>query len=334
MKKIIVLAVLLVAVCALGVIFLSSYQNNRPEQEQKERLSSAITCSIELPDEISFAGETVSLDRYDLRERYDREINSFTYFHSTTLLLIKRANRYFPIIEPILKKNGIPDDFKYLAVIESSLNPRAYSPAKASGLWQFMTETGKRYGLEVSSEVDERYSVEKSTEAACKYLKAAYSRYKNWTNAALSYNAGMGRINDELEKQQSENGLDLWLVEETSRYYFRMVAAKDIFESPFRYGFLLREHQLYKPMEFKKVEVNNNIDDLAAFAKEQGITYAQLKEFNSWLRDRKLTLTSSAKKGTSPAPKSYTILIPTQESLYYKKGEKIKVHNPNWIVEE
>jgi hypothetical protein len=336
MKKELLYVAPVLVICTLGIIFLSGHENENPVQDKITRPSPAITCSVELPDEISFAGETLSLERYDLHERYDREINSFVYFHSTTLLLIKRANRFFPIIEPILKKNGIPDDFKYLAVIESSLNPRAYSPAKAAGLWQFMPETGKRYGLEISDEVDERYSVEKSTEAACKYLKSAYSRYKNWTSAAISYNAGEGRIDDELYKQSGENGLDLWLVEESSRYYFRMVAAKYIFESPIRYGFLLYEHQLYKPMEFKRVEVQENINDLAAFAKEQGITYAQLKDFNSWLRNRKLTVTAKNMKNQKPAQpsKSYTLLIPTKNSLYYKKGEKIKVHNRNWIVEK
>ncbi|MDR1809792.1 MAG: lytic transglycosylase domain-containing protein, partial [Prevotella sp.] len=269
MKKFLIYAAPILAICTTGIIFLSGSQNENPPRAQSQRLSSAITCSIELPDEISFAGETTSLERYDLHERYDRELNSFVYFHSTTLLLIKRANRYFPVIEPILKKYGIPDDFKYLAVIESSLNPRAYSPAKAAGLWQFMPDTGKRYGLEISDEVDERYSIEKSTEAACKYLKSAYARYRSWTSAAISYNAGVGRIDGELDKQSGENGLDLWLVEESSRYYFRMVAAKNIFESPIKYGFLLYEHQLYKPIEFNTVEVSENIDDLAAFAKSQ-----------------------------------------------------------------
>ncbi|MFR9166255.1 MAG: transglycosylase SLT domain-containing protein [Dysgonomonas sp.] len=286
-----------------------------------------MTRSIEIPDEVEFAGERIKLDRYDLRERYDREINSFAYFHSTTMLLIKRANRYFPIIEPILKKNGVPDDFKYLAVIESSLNPRAYSPAKAAGMWQILASTGKMYGLEVANEVDERYSVEKSTEAACKYLLSAYSKYGDWRSAALSYNAGMGRISGETEKQQTEDSLDLWVVDETSRYYFRMVAIKNIFENPYKYGFILTADQLYKPIKFKEVTVSETIDDLAAFAIANGVTYAQLKDFNSWLRDRKLTI--NPKK-----PTTYTIMIPDKESLYYKKGEKPKVHDKRWIVEE
>lgn len=302
--------------------------NKKVKNEEKISAQSqvlSLTTAVTIPEEVSFAGETTKLDRYDLFERYDREINSFTYFHSSTLMLIKKANRYFPIIEPILAKNNVPDDFKYLAVIESMLNPRAISPAKAAGLWQFMPATGKQYGLEVSTEVDERFSVEKSTEAACKYLKSAYNTYGSWSSVALSYNAGSGRISGELDKQYAEDSLDLWLVDETSRYYFRMVAIKAIFEQPSTYGFILTEDQLYKPIEFKEVTVSDTIADLAQFAKDNGITYAQLKDFNSWLRDRKLTINPRK-------PQTYTILIPTQESLYYKKGESIKVHNPNWIV--
>lgn len=279
------------------------------------------TKSVEIPEEVLFAGERLNLDRYDMHERFDREINGFTYFHSTTLLLIKRANRYFPIIEPILKKNGIPDDFKYLAVIESSLDPRAVSSAKAAGLWQFLASTGKEYGLTVTPEVDERFHVEKATEAACRYLKSAYAKYGNWASVALSYNGGQGRITGELNKQQAEEGLDLWLVEETARYYFRMVAIKQIFEHPYEYGFVLSADQLYKPIQFHNIEVDSTITDLATFATNNGVTYAQLKDFNSWLRDRKLTITGN---------KTYTIQIPTQESLYYSKG-KNKVHNKAWV---
>lgn len=279
------------------------------------------TKSVEIPKFVHFADEKVDLDRYDMHERFDREINSFTYFHSTTLLLIKRANRYFPIIEPILKKNGIPDDFKYLAVIESSLDPRAVSSARAAGLWQFLASTGKEFGLTVTPEVDERYHVEKATEAACKYLKSAYAKYQNWASVALSYNGGQGRISGELNKQQADEGLDLWLVEETARYYFRMVAIKQIFEHPYRYGFVLSANQLYKPIKFKDVTVSSTITDLATFATDNGVTYAQLKDFNSWLRDRKLTIVGS---------KTYTIQIPTQESLYYSK-EGVKVHNKAWV---
>ncbi|MDD2476992.1 MAG: lytic transglycosylase domain-containing protein, partial [Dysgonamonadaceae bacterium] len=244
--------------------------------------------------------------------------------HSTTLLLIKRANRIFPIIEPILKQYGIPNDIKYLAVIESSLDPRAVSPARAAGLWQFMPTTATESGLEVSAEVDERYSIEKSTVAACNYLKGAYNKYGSWSAAALSYNGGQGRITSELRNQQTTESLDLWLVEETTRYFYRMLAIKLVFENPPQYGFIIRPHQLHKPIDFKDVTVSTSIPNLVSFAKQNGLTYAQLKDFNSWLRSTKLNVRAS---------KSYTFKIPTRESLYYKKNEGFKVHDMRWVTE-
>lgn len=322
MKKILLIMVPIVALCAIGFFCLSNETEKTVSRKAPFVLS--MTKSVEIPKEVTFAGEKLDLDRYDMHERYDRELNSFTYFHSTTLMLIKRANRFFPIIEPILKENNIPDDFKYLAVIESNLDPRAYSPAKAVGLWQFMPATGKQFGLEVGAEVDERYHVEKATYAACKYLHQAHRKYGSWASVALSYNGGQGRISGELNKQQAEEGLDLWLVEETARYYFRMAAIKQIFENPSKYGFVLSADQLYKPMTYKDVKVSSTITDLASFAVENNVTYAQLKDANSWLRDRKLTIL---------AGKSYTLQIPTQESLYYSK-EAPKVHNKAWVTLE
>ncbi len=311
---------LLLSFIALIVFFSSNLSLEKSQDSAPQVLS--MTASVDVPDEMMFANEKVVFERYDIRERMDRELNSFTYFHSTTLLLFKRANRIFPIIEPILKRQGLPDDIKYLAVIESSLHPRAQSPANAAGLWQFISSTGKTYGLEINNEVDERYHIEKSTEAACKYLKSARNKYGSWSAAAMSYNGGMGRITSELANQKTNDALDLWLVEETSRYYFRMLAIKLIFENPAKYGFIIEPNQLYKPIEFNEVTVSTSIDDLADFAKQNGVTYAQLKDFNSWLRDRKLVNKSG---------KTYTILIPKKESLYYKKGEKVVVHNPKWI---
>ncbi|MFV0469261.1 MAG: transglycosylase SLT domain-containing protein [Dysgonomonas sp.] len=323
MKKSIIYGSCVIAfVCLTGIVLLSNYNSVENTEKDNPHIAS-MTVSVDVPDEVTFAGETIKLDRYDMHERYDREINSFAYLHSTTLLQIKRANRYFPIIEPILKANNIPDDFKYLAVIESMLDPRAQSSVKAVGLWQFMPATATQFGLEVSGQVDERFSVELSTIAACKYLRQAYEKYGNWGSVAISYNAGMGRISNEIEQQQAEASTDLWLSEETSRYYFRMLAIKSIFEDPRKYGFIIKADQLYKPTEFKKVEVTESISDLATFAKDNGITYAQLKDFNSWLRDRSLTI--NPKK-----PRQYTILIPSEESLYYNKG-KIKVHDKNWV---
>ncbi|HMM18215.1 MAG TPA: lytic transglycosylase domain-containing protein [Petrimonas sp.] len=320
-RNIIYIFLAIVAVSIITVMTLSNNDSEKVELERPQVLS--MTASVDVPGEMMFAGEKIAFDRYDLYERMDRELNSFTYFHSTTLLLFKRANRLFPVIEPILKKEGVPDDIKYLAVIESSLDPRAVSPARATGLWQFMSGTAQQFGLEVSSEVDERYHIEKSTVAACRYLKDAYRKLGSWSAAALSYNGGQARITSEFTKQQTDKALDLWLVEETTRYYFRMLAIKTLFENPAQYGFVLRSDQLYKPMEFKEVSVSSAIPSLVLFANDNGITYAQLKDFNSWLRDTKLTNKSG---------KNYTFLIPTRESLYYKKGEKIKIHDERWIA--
>lgn len=320
-KNILFISFAILIVCGIVLMSLSNNDTEKVEQQRPQVLS--MTASVDIPNEMTFAGEKIVFDRYDFRERMDRELNSFTYFHSTTLLLFKRANRIFPIIEPILKQQGVPDDIKYIAVIESSLDHRAISPARAVGLWQFMSSTAPGFGLEVSSEVDERYHIEKSTAAACRYLKDAYRKYGSWSAAALSYNGGQGRITNELRNQQTNNALDLWLVEETTRYYYRMLAIKTIFENPSQYGFVLRGDQLHKPMDFKEVRVSSSIPSLVAFAKQHGITYAQLKDFNSWLRDTKLTNRSG---------KTYTILIPTKENLYYRKGEKYKVHDERWIA--
>lgn len=321
-KSYLLIPILLLIGIGLLALFLTAGNGIEKTESEKPSVLS-MTSSVDVPDEITFADERTVFDRYDRRERMDRELNSFTYFHSTTLLLFKRANRIFPIIEPILKREGLPDDLKYLAVIESSLDHRISSPARAIGLWQFMESTGKQFGLEITSEVDERYHIEKSTVAACRYLKDAYRKYNSWSAAALSYNGGQGRITNELRNQQTGDALDLWLVDETTRYYYRMLAIKLIFENPSQYGFVLKPHQLYKPMDFKEVRVSSSIPSLTDFAKQQGITYAQLKDFNSWLRSTKLENKSG---------KTYTILIPTKESLYYKKGES-KVHNQRWTTE-
>lgn len=278
--------------------------------------------SVEVPQSVVFCDQVIDLTPYDRHERFDREINSFSYLHATTMLLFKRANRYFPIIEPILKANGIPDDFKYLAVIESHLDAKALSPAKAAGMWQFIPSAAKEKGLRIVDGVDERYHIEKSTEAACKYLKAAYAKYGDWPSVAASYNGGMGRISGELNKQDADTALDLWLVEETSRYPYRIMAIKSIFENPYKYGFVLKKDQLYKPVNFKTVIVDKDIPDLAVFAKEHGITYSQLKQFNLWLRDRKLITNGY----------SYEIQIPDVKELSYATPNKY-AHNKNWVVD-
>ncbi|MDH6535289.1 lytic transglycosylase domain-containing protein [Parabacteroides sp. 52] len=310
----------------VGVVFCVSIflllGSRDTEQVREERpVVSAMTVTPEVPTTVVFCGKTIDLTRYNMHEGLDRELSSFTYFHSTTLLLFKRANRYFPLIEPILKEYGIPDDFKYLAVIESHLDPRVSSPARAVGTWQFLEATGKQYGLTITPTVDERCDVYKSTVAACKYLKDAYAKYKDWAVVASSYNAGMGRISGELEKQHVDHSLDLWLVEETTRYVYRIIAIKQIFEHPYKYGFVLRARDLYKPVDCKEVTVSRDIMDLADYAQKQGVTYADLKRFNPWLRDRKL----------QTAGKSYKLLIPQEEDMYYKTPNT-KVHNPAWVV--
>lgn len=274
-----------------------------------------------VPESVTFAGKKISLDDIDMWERLDRELSAMSYTHGNTMLAIKRANRYFPVIAPILKQQGIPADMIYLAAIESTLNPRALSPAKAAGMWQFMPATGKEYGLEVGTEVDERYDVEKSTRAVCRYLKDAYAKYGNWESVAASYNGGMVRITKELAAQHVSSAYDLWLAEETMRYMFRLLAMKMIMESPRQYGFTLSASQLYQPLEYTSVKVSGPVDDWAQWAIDHGTDYMTLREHNPWIR---------AKALTNKAGKTYTVRIPTPDSLSRSK-QKTKVYNPAWI---
>lgn len=255
-----------------------------------------------LPKAMDFASEKAPLNIADVSERLDRELIINANLHSTTTLILKRANRVFPIIEPILKKNGIPDDFKYLAVIESGL-VNVVSPAGARGVWQFMPQTAKEYGMEVNEIVDERYHLEKSTQAACDYLKAAKNKFGNWTLAAASYNGGMAGISKQIERQGVSDYYDLLLTEETSRYVFRILALKEIMKNPEKYGFALPNEQLYFPIETKQISVDSTVTNLATFAKKQGVNYKVLKIHNPWLRDTKLE---------NKTKKVYTIDIPTE----------------------
>jgi membrane-bound lytic murein transglycosylase D len=278
--------------------------------------------SFPIPNKVEFAGQTILLERYDMRERFDREQIIIAYNHSTSFMHIKRANRYFPIIEPILKQNGIPDDFKYLAVIESSLDPRAISGAGAAGFWQFMPKTAEQFGLEVNDEIDERYHIEKSTEAACKYFKSAFKKYNNWTTVAASYNAGMGRISEEQSKQQVDESFDMLLNSETSRYVFRILAMKQFLENPKAFGYTLNFDDFYQTISTKPELVKTPVEDWTTWAAQFGISYYQLKDFNIWLRDRKLTNKNN---------KEYTVQIPDKASLTFKNGN-IKIHNPQWVT--
>lgn len=274
-----------------------------------------------VPNTLTFAGEKINLDEVDMFERLDRELTSMVYTHGNTLLTIKRANRYFPEIINLLKRQGVHEDFVYMACIESYLNPIARSGAGAAGIWQFMPTTAKQYGLEVNDEVDERYNLEKETIAACNYIKSAYSRYGNWESVAQSYNGGTARITQELDAQQVSSGFDLWLTDETRRYPFRMMAMKLIMANPKKYGFQLTPDQLYQPHQYTEVCVTGPVADWPAWALEHGIDYATLREYNPWIRAKKLTNRSG---------KTYTVRIPKPDALSRSKQHK-STYNPNWI---
>ena len=307
------------AACLTACISMGSDDVRRVAE--RDPVVASLTVSPEIPETVPFCGQLVDITRYDRREAFDRELSSFTYFHSTTMLLIKRANRYFPVIEPILKANGIPDDFKYLAVIESSLDPRVTSPARAVGMWQLLEGTARDFGLVITPTVDERCHVAKATEAACRYLKQAYAKYGDWATVMASYNAGMNRISKELEHQMADSSFDLYLNEETSRYVFRILAMKVVMEHPFKYGFHLTAEQLYQPIECKEVEVSGPVDDWSKWAKSYGITYAQLREVNPWIR---------AKSLTNKLKKTYKVKIPYSDELYRSK-RKFKAYNQQWV---
>lgn len=267
-------------VIASGVLIFATI-NPTKENKTNEQIA------VSLPGKIDFAGEETPLKIADVAERLDRELLVNINAHASTILAIKRANRAFPVIEPILKKNGIPDDFKYLAVIESGL-VNAVSPAGARGIWQFMPDTAKERGMEVSENVDQRYDLEKSTQAACSYLLSAKGKFGTWTLAAASYNGGMTGVNKQIGIQKVSSFYDLLLTEETSRYIFRILALKEIMKNPVKYGFNIASEDLYQTLPTRKIEIDSSITDLADFAKSQGINYKILKIHNPWLRETKL----------------------------------------------
>lgn len=306
--------------CIVLSIFIGNFYTTATDKKNDKQFS--VVENPNVPMSMTFAGVKVNFDRADMYERIDRELTSLCYTHGNTMLMIKRANKYFPILAPILKKNGIPEDLLYLACVESVLNIRAYSPAKAAGLWQFIASTGKQYGLEINDYVDERYNIEKATEAACRYLKKAYNEYGNWESVASSYNGGRARITKELASQQVTSSYDLYLVDETTRYMFRILATKIIMENPQKYGFRLQSHQLYQPIEYDTVTVNTPIADWPTWAKKYNMTYAQLKEMNPWIR---------AKSLPNKTGKSYIIKI-TKPEAWIKSKQKKQVYNPNWVV--
>ncbi|MDH4403281.1 MAG: lytic transglycosylase domain-containing protein [Flavobacterium sp.] len=276
--KMVAVLVLIISLCGLFIFAISNENKNKITHEGT---------TYYFPTEVDFAGENMPLELPDVRERFDRELLVNANLHASTILIIKRANRAFKIIEPILEKNGVPNDFKYLAVIESSLI-NAVSPAGAKGVWQFMPATAKEIGMEVNDCVDERYHLEKSTEAACKFLLAAKAKFGSWTLAAASYNVGITGVNKQIDLQKVANYYDLLLNDETSRYVFRILALKEIMKAPEKFGFEITKQDLYELYPTRKMEIDTTITNLADFAIRQGVNYKILKLYNPWLRDSKL----------------------------------------------
>ncbi len=258
--------------------------------------------TFKLPDTVTFAGEIMPLDNFDTRESLERELLTSAYRHSSTILIIKRANRYLPVIEKILLKNNIPDDFKYLAAAESEYS-NMISPVGATGFWQIMPQTGKEEGMEINSIVDERYNLERSTQFACEYFQKSYEKYGNWTLAAASYNGGRSGIDEQIEIQHQNNYYDLLLNEETARYIFRAVAYKLVINDPVRYGFDITEADLYPELKYYEVKVDSSIASFSDFADKFGTNYKLLKFLNPWLRKPYLT---------SKPGKEYVIKIPSE----------------------
>ena len=293
-----IVGVAAIIACIVGVRALKIAEKRPVSLEQIQLRSN----DIEFTEDITFAGERVPLEMFNIRERYERELLSTCYFHSNTMLLVKRSSRWFPVIEPILAKYGIPDDFKYLCVAESTLT-NAVSPAGAVGFWQFMEATGKEYGLEINKEVDMRYNVELETEAACRYFLKSYEIYHNWTLVAASFNAGTRRLSKFLKEQKVHSYYDLLLADETERYIFRILAFKTILSDPEKYGIYVSKSLEYQPFKYKTVVVTESVDSWADFALEHGINYKLLKIFNPWLRSKSLKV----KKGDV-----YEIKIPVE----------------------
>jgi len=299
-KAIRVLAILF-SVTFIFIFFIySKPDSDEDKYYSKEFNNNYSVYALDLPTKLTFANEKVPLSRTDISESLDRELLVNTYFQSQTLLFIKKANRYLPEVETILKEEGVPDDFKYLPFIESGYsNPT--SPAGAVGYWQFLKGTAIDYGLEVNSYIDERYHLEKATRAACSFLKESYKKYNSWTLAAASYNMGRKRLSDELERQKSENYYDLLLNEETARYVFRLLAIKTILENPQKYGFHFRRKHLYEDIPTIDLKIDTPVTHFADFANMYGVNYKILKQYNPWLRNHYLPNTEG---------KEYIIKIP------------------------
>ena len=290
-----------------GILAFVEIKNNDKEYQQLFMRHTKIF-SPETPQKADFAGEKAPLDLFYVQEGFEREIMAGTFMHSSTTFMFKRAYRWFPVIEPILKKNNIPDDFKFIVAVESNF-ANVKSPAGAESFWQFIKITGQKYGLEINAEVDERYNLVKSTEAACKYFKDAYQVYKNWTLVAASYNRGVDGISKALEKQKVSSYYDLYLNEETSRYVFRILAFKEVYNHPGHYGFYLRERDFYPQIPCRMIVVDSSISNLSEFALKMKINYRILREFNPWIQG--YTLPNKSKK-------IYVFLLPKEGGMSYE----------------
>lgn len=296
---IVTIIIILITLQQNGIVTTAS-ENSDEDFPQGYKITSP-----EIPNYLEFAGEKIPTENFEVFERMEREFLSNTYWHSATVLAIKRANRWFPVIEPILKKNNIPDDFKYLCVAESNLE-NVVSPAGATGFWQFMKPAGEKYGLEINSLIDERYNVEKSTEAACKYLKDSYEKFGNWTLSAASYNMGSDGVSLQMERQKAKNYFNLVINSETSRFVARIVSLKYILQYPEKYGFGIKTDDKYKPLEFTEIKLDSSVSDFADYAKSLGINYFILKMYNPWLRENYLTNKNRT---------VYMVKIPTEGSI-------------------
>ena len=297
----------LLLVCAISVCAIMEVKNQDKEYIALFNRHMKVF-SPEIPATANFAGEVVPLESYYVREAFDREIMAGTFMHSSTIMMFKRANRWFPVIEPILKRNGIPDDFKFLALAESNLI-NVVSPAGAEGYWQFIKTTGVNYGLEINDKVDERYNMEKATQAACDYFKDAFKAFNSWTLVAASYNRGMDGLVKALENQKVSNYYDLYLNDETSRYVFRIMALKEVYNHPVHYGFYLRERDFYPQLSCSPVVIDSSIGNLPAFAKHLSINYRILREMNPWIKNYSLP---------NKSKKTYIFLIPKEGALNYE----------------
>ena len=295
------LSVFLIVLVFIGYQFLES--STYPESVGK-KAEEQFFRTVEVPDTLMFAGESVPLNYFDVYESLDRELLVNSYFHSQTLRFIKMAPRFFSIIEPILKEDSIPDDFKYLALAESGFDPVAVSPSGAVGFWQFMKGTARDYGLEIDSEVDERYNIEKSTHAACAYFHESHEKYGSWTLVAATYNAGRNFVDKQIERQQETNYYDLLLGEETERYVFRILALKLVMENQAKYRFAVPVDELYSKWDTRTIEISGAIPSFADFAKAHGTNYKILKMLNPWLREAYLTNKSG---------KTYEIKLPKED---------------------